>query len=169
MTRDIFHATAAIFFGGMLTICVGAQAHEATLGQLTIKHPWSRATPKSAPTGAGYMTIVNSGTLDDRLIAAESEVAQRAEFHRMTTEDGIMRMRPASGGITIPAGGQIALEPGGGYHIMLVNLKAPLNAGTRVPLVLRFEKAGSVTVELAVEAMGARKAPPADHDAHKQP
>jgi len=38
---------------------------------------------------------------------------------------------------------------------MLVGLSAPLAAGSRVPLTVRFRRAGEVRIELAVEALGA--------------
>ena len=64
-----------------------------------------------------------------------------------------MRMRELDNGLDIPAGATVTLAPGG-YHLMLVGLKAPFKAGTRVPVTLVFEKAGSIDVEMDVQAMG---------------
>jgi len=64
-----------------------------------------------------------------------------------------MRMRPVDG-IDVPAEGKAVLEPGG-FHIMLINLKAPLFEETVIPLTLEFEKAGKVEIEAVVEAAGA--------------
>jgi hypothetical protein len=71
----------------------------------------------------------------------------------MGVKDGVMTMRPVSGGLEIPAGGKIALKPGG-YHLMFIGLKRQPKQGEKFPATLTFEKAGSVTVEFAVESMG---------------
>ena len=65
-----------------------------------------------------------------------------------------MRMRELEKGLEIPAGATVTLAPGG-FHLMLMGLKAPPTKDTRVPVTLVFERAGSIDVELAVEAMGA--------------
>jgi copper(I)-binding protein len=129
-------------------------AHHAS--PIAIEQPWARATPPGAQTGAGYLTIVNLGTEPDVLVAASSPDAARVEFHQMTTTDGVMKMRPATSGVAIPAGGTIELKPDGGYHLMLGGLKAPLKSGTMLPITLRFAKAGSIEVVFAVEPIGAR-------------
>jgi copper(I)-binding protein len=68
-------------------------------------------------------------------------------------EGDVMRMRELEKGLEIPAGGTVTLAPGG-FHLMLIGLTAPLKAGTRVPVTLVFEKAGSIDIELDVQAMG---------------
>ena len=57
--------------------------------------------------------------------------------------------------IPIPAGATVTLQPGG-LHVMLIGLTAPLAQGGRVPLTLRFARAGEVRVVLDVQAAGAR-------------
>jgi periplasmic copper chaperone A len=54
----------------------------------------------------------------------------------------------------------VKLAPGG-YHLMMLDLKAPLKQGDKLPVTLQFEKAGTVAVSLNVEGMGA-KGPAAD-------
>jgi hypothetical protein len=147
-------------------VASSAYAHEYKLGDLVIDHPWSRATPPAAKTGAGYMTILNKGTTADRLIAISSAAAGRVEVHRMTMDGTIMRMRPVPEGVEIGPGESVKLEPGG-YHLMMMDLREPLKQGQKVPVTLRFERAGQVTVDLAVEAMGAG-ATGAGHDGHGQ-
>ena len=76
--------------------------------------------------------------------------AERVEMH-MTLRDGeILRMRQVKE-LGIPAGSKLALAPGGA-HLMLINIKRPLKAGDKVPVTLRFAKAGEVKVELSVRA-----------------
>ena len=72
----------------------------------------------------------------------------------MVRDGDVMRMRPVQD-IVIAPGQTVELRPGG-LHIMMIGLSAAMNQGSRVPLTLRFERAGEVQVELAVEAAGAR-------------
>lgn len=131
-----------------------ASAHDYKIGSLEIDHPWTRATPPSARTGGGYMTITNKGTAPDRLIAARSGASAKVEIHEMKMDGTVMRMRELENGLEIPPGATVALKPGG-YHIMFMELKAPLEKGGKVPVTLVFEKAGSVDVEFPIQEMGA--------------
>ncbi|WP_439540633.1 copper chaperone PCu(A)C [Sphingomonas sp.] len=129
-----------------------AAAHDFTIGKLSIAHPWTRQTAPGQANGGGFMVISNGGKRADRLISARSPAAAKVEIHTMSMDGGIMRMRPVPAGLPVPAGGKLELKPGG-YHIMLIGLKAPLKRGALVPLTLRFEHAGSKTVQLKVEAV----------------
>lgn len=121
---------------------------------IQVTEAWSRATAPQAQVGGGYVTVRNNGDTPDRLVGASSEVAQVVELHEHLHENGVMKMRPVAA-IEIPAHGSVAFAPGG-YHIMLLNLKAPLAAGRCFPVTLAFEKAGPLTVQLRVEGPGAR-------------
>lgn len=141
----------------MVTLVAAApNSHAHSASPIMIVQPWARATPPGAPTAAAYLTIMNHGTEPDVLIGGSSPQSERVEFHQSTTENGIMKMRPATSGIAIPAGGTVELKPDGGYHVMLSGLKAPLRSGTMLPVTLRFAKAGSIEVVFAVEPIGAR-------------
>ena len=133
-----------------------AVAHEYTVGSLHIGHPWSRATPKGAAIGAGYLKITNNGTAPDRLLGGSSEAAKSFELHVMSMENGVMKMRPVEGGIEIKPGETVEFKPES-YHVMFVGLKEPLVQGHRVKATLDFEKAGKVAVEFVVESIGARQ------------
>lgn len=137
-------------------VFLGAQsvfAHEFKVGDLEIGHPWSRATPVGAKVAGGYFTITNNGTTPDRLVSISSDVSEKAELHQMGVKDGVMTMRPVSGGLEIPAGGKVALAPGG-YHLMFIGLKRQPKQGEKFSATLTFEKAGTVSVDFAVEGMG---------------
>lgn len=135
-----------------LLIAAPAAAHDYRVGDLRIDHPWSRATTPGAGVGAGYLVIRNGGERDDRLVGATSPVAGRVMIHRSVEQDGTATMEHQHHGIVIPAGGEVALEPGG-YHLMLMQLDERLEKGDRVPLTLEFERAGIVEVELAVKGL----------------
>lgn len=154
-------ALPAAFFSLALSFTQTASAHEFKLGDLDIGHPWSRATLPGAKVAAGYLTVKNNGSTPDRLISVTAEISGKGEIHEMTVKDGVMNMRPVAGGLEIPAGGEVKLEPGS-YHIMFMELKAPAVEGERFPGTLTFEKAGTVEVEFAVEKAGGK----ADHSAH---
>ncbi len=130
-----------------------AFAHDYKVGSLEISHPWTRATAPTAKAGGGYLVIENKGTTPDRLIAAQSNASQKVEIHEMKMDGNVMRMRELAGGLEIPAGGSVMLKPGG-YHIMFMELNAPLAKGNKVPVTLVFEKAGKVNVDFAVQDMG---------------
>ena len=121
--------------------------------QIEIENPWSRATAPGAKVGAGYFTIRNKSAAPDRLVGASSPAAARVETHVIEKQGEVLRMREVKG-YAVPAKGSFELKPGGA-HLMLVDIKAPLKEGDRVPLTLKFEKAGEVSVQLRVEPLGA--------------
>jgi copper(I)-binding protein len=116
--------------------------------QVEIENPWSRATAPGAKIAAGYMVLRNAAPAPDRLISAESPLAARIETH-MTVRDGdVLRMREVQG-YEVPANGSFELKPGGA-HLMIVDIKRPFREGDRIPVTLRFERAGKKQVELQV-------------------
>lgn len=136
-----------------------------TVGELTITGAFTRATLPNAPVGGGFMTITNAGATDDRLIGATTPVAGRIEVHEMAMEGDVMRMRDLPDGLPVPAGQTVTLKPGG-YHLMLMELSAPLVEGDTVPVTLTFEQAGEVQVPLAIGKVNAKAAGSMDHGAH---
>ncbi|WP_419896323.1 copper chaperone PCu(A)C [Roseomonas sp. USHLN139] len=133
-----------------------AAAHGYTVGDIAIGHPWSRAAPPRG-TGAGFMTLKNTGSTPDRLVAARAAIVRAVEIHSHVRDGDVMRMREVEGGVEIAPGAEIAFTPGS-YHLMLIGLKEALVQGQRVPVTLVFARGGEVTVELAVEAAGYRPA-----------
>jgi copper(I)-binding protein len=120
--------------------------------QIRADAAWARATAPGQSVGAAYATLTSP--VPDRLVAVETPLTPHAGLHTMTMDGSVMRMRPVDG-VALPAGQPIALAPGG-THIMLMDLKAPLKAGQRFPLTLRFERAAPLTVDVQVKPIGAR-------------
>jgi hypothetical protein len=145
-----FAAIACVVFA-----VAAARAEEVKAGDLVITQAWTRATPKGAKTSGGYLTIENKGSAPDRLIGGSADIAGSAQIHEMSTERGVMKMRPVENGLTIEPGKSVKLAPGG-YHLMMMDLKQPLKRGDKVPVTLEFEKAGKVTISLDVEGVGAQ-------------
>jgi len=125
----------------------------AAFAQVEIENPWSRATPPGAKVAAGYLLIRNKAAAADKLIGASSPMAARVEPHVTEKQGDVLRMREVKS-YEVPAKGSFELKPGGA-HLMLVDIKRPFKAGEKVPLVLRFQKAGEINTELEVKALGA--------------
>ena len=145
-------------FGAWITIVVmalaasgWARAHDERVGDLTLNHPYATPSLAGSANGAAYLKgIRNRGEQADRLLAASSPVAARVELHRMTLDNGVMRMREVPS-IELPPKGDTPLRHGGEYHLMLIDLKQPLKDGDRFDLTLRFERAGERTVKVWVQ------------------
>lgn len=141
---------------------------------ISIADPWCRATAETATTGACYMVISNTGSTAEKLtkVTVPSSVAAEAQLHETVMSGGgttgtTMKMGEGTTGTTmggmgggamqmqevssieIPANGKVELKPGG-YHIMLIELAAPLKKGETVELTLTFDKADKVTVQAPV-------------------
>jgi copper(I)-binding protein len=90
----------------------------------------------------------------------------------MTMDNGVMKMRPLKGGLEINPGQSVELKPGS-YHIMLLDLKQPLQKGDHIKGTLKFEKAGSLDVDYAVVGVGETAAGGSSgtsgHDMHGMP
>ena len=114
---------------------------------------WARATPGRARNGGAYLTIVNEGRRDDRVMAVKSDVANRVEIHTHLNDGGIMRMRKVDG-VDVPSGGSVTFKPGG-YHLMFIGLKTPFKKGETFPVTLEFEKSGQRAVTVTVMGVGA--------------
>ena len=147
-------AALGLAFSGLV-----AQAHSFKVGDLAIGHPYARATAPGQPTGGAYLRLENHGAQADRLVSASADVSKSVELHQMQMQGEVMRMRQIDA-VEIPPNQSVVLEPGG-VHIMLVGLKAPLKEGDRFPMMLRFEKAGEVKVQVVVESV---KTEPMKHD-----
>lgn len=140
-----------------------ALAHDHVL----VKDGFIRAAPPTAPTAAGYMVIENHRNVAVHVTGVSSDVAAKVEFHTIErTSDGVMKMTPLSDGVTIPAGGAHALQPGQD-HVMFMGLKAPLEQGATVPITLHFDGLDDLTVELTVDHQ--REMSGAAHGGHSMP
>lgn len=124
--------------------CIALPVH----AQVTVSDAWVRATtPQQKATGA-FMKLESKTPAN--LVGASSPAASLVEVHEMRTENGVMQMR-AVPRLPLPAGQSVELKPGG-YHIMLMDLKAPLNPGQKVPLTLVIETEGKARQNVSVDA-----------------
>ncbi|HTR13915.1 MAG TPA: copper chaperone PCu(A)C [Roseiarcus sp.] len=149
MTRSLLALLAA----SIAALTSPSLAAEFKSGDISIENPWTRATPKGAEVGAGYLTVHNNGAAPEHLTGGSADFAS-VEVHEMKTENGVMKMREMKDGLAIPAHGTVRLAPGG-YHLMFTHLTKPLMKGEKVKATLNFEHAPPLPVEFTVEGMGA--------------
>jgi periplasmic copper chaperone A len=155
MKEKIMARLFSIVFAALLSLAaLPALAQQFKGGDIVIDQAWSRATPKGAAVGAGYLVIHNHGATADKLTGGSADFAAGVSVHEMSKDNGIMRMRELTSGLEIPANGEIVLSPGA-YHIMFTGLKQPLEKGVSVKASLTFEHAGTIAVEFSVGGVGA--------------
>jgi copper(I)-binding protein len=129
-----------------------ASGHGYRLGDIRIVHPWAMPTAPSIAAGAsgvGYLVLKNGGHRSDKLLSASTEIAEKVELHAYGKASDTPTMRRVDT-VEIPAGGEVRLEPGGS-HLMLIGVKKPLEEGQHFPIVLEFEHAGKITVDMVVQ------------------
>lgn len=126
----------------------------AAWGQTTVTAPWVRGTVAEQKATGAFMQIQSAA--GGKLVSVSSPAAGVAEIHEMKMDGNTMKMR-AVPALDLPAGKAVALKPGG-WHVMLLDLKAPLKAGDTVPLTLVIEGKGgqreTLTVKAPVKALG---------------
>jgi len=136
-----------------LSLVAGAIALLPTLASadMMVQDPYARAASAMAQSGAAFMSIFNHSDMDDTLVSASSDVAERVELHtHIQTDEGVMRMVQMEEGIPLPAGETVMLQRGG-LHVMFLGLTRPLNHGDEVVVTLEFEHAETVTVTIPVD------------------
>jgi copper(I)-binding protein len=114
---------------------------------VAVRDPWIAEAPPGATAAAAFMVLENDGTERRSVVRAESPICERIEFHRTEMDGGIARMREQKS-LTVPAGGRLALEPGG-THMMLVR-PAALRAGDRVEITLELADGEKLALEVMV-------------------
>ncbi|MFC3853259.1 copper chaperone PCu(A)C [Salinispirillum marinum] len=123
-------------------------SHYGTSGVM-IHHPYVRLMPPMQPNTAAFMRLENTTSEDRQLIAVYSDIAEVVELHTHNRVDGVMQMRRVSS-IDVPAGESATLQPGG-YHIMLIGLKAPLQDGQVVQMTLQFDDGSEQNLQAPVQ------------------
>jgi copper(I)-binding protein len=133
-----------------LSISSSAMAQEGHAGGIALGTSFARASVPGQSSGVAYLALENRSGKADALVAVTSPLAQNVEMHTMAMQDNVMRMREVSR-IELPPGSNVVMHAGEGCHLMLMGLKAPLKAGEKVPLALRFERAGKIQTSIPVK------------------
>ena len=120
-------------------------AHAANI--VSVKDAWVRATPPGAEIGAAYLTLTATQNL--KLTRVSANASKSVEIHNMTMNNGVMQMRQIPD-LPLPAGKPVKLEKGG-FHLMLIDLKKPLQPGDKVQMELQFSQGKRVVETLKLE------------------
>jgi len=121
----------------LTTVC----AVSAFAQNVTVTDAWARATVQGQKATGAFMKITAKDNA--KLVGVSSPVAGVAEIHEMKMEKDIMKMSALPNGLDLPAGKAVELKPGG-YHVMLMDLKAPLAKDSSVSLTLKFKDSKGV-------------------------
>jgi len=142
----------SLALAGATTLMMFAPVYaDETSGDIMIKDAYARSSTAKSTSGAAFMVVVNTGTSDDRMIDARTDISKRTELHtHIEDSNGVMNMVHVEEGFVIPAGGMHMLERGSD-HVMLMGLTDPLVQDETITLILTFEHAGEVTVEVPVD------------------
>jgi len=148
-----------LLLSGAVVLVVGLAIAHGADSPIRVEDAWARQAPMmpsggqmgghmAGGTGAVYVTLRNAGAAPDALMSASSAAAEHVELHETIQDGQVMRMRPVVK-LELPAGGVLAMKPGG-YHIMLLNLKHALHAGEKVSITLTFEHAAPLTLDVPI-------------------
>jgi copper(I)-binding protein len=122
-----------------------------------VKGAWARATVQGQRATGAFMTL--TAKEGAKLVGVSSPVAGVSEVHEMKMDGDVMKMRALADGLELPAGKAVELKPGG-YHVMLMDLKAPLLKDTTIPVTLMFKDAKGVQTKLELK-LPVSQTPPA--------
>lgn len=142
-----------LFFAAQMQGDMAGMFMPVKIGDLEITAAAVKAMTPGQPVGGGFLTIVNHGSQDDRLVSVSlSADVRTVEMHEMAMNNDVMTMRKLTDGLPLPAGQTVEMKPGG-LHMMIMGVKAPFKAGDMVHAVLDFEKAGKVEIDIPVKDM----------------
>lgn len=142
-----------LVLGWGLSACSERSAEVEPQGQsaaeeVTVRDAHMRAMAPGRNMAAIYMRIDNGTSEDVQLVELSTPLAGRAEVHRTTYEDGVMRMRHIED-LTLPAGQTVDFSPGG-YHVMLMDVAEAPEVGSHFDLELIFEPGPTLNVSVEV-------------------
>lgn len=152
-----------VAFAAAMLLSVSAVAADAAKG-VTAGDAWVRLVPPVARNSAAYMVLDNKTADAAALVSAQSDAAEVVEVHETSMHDGVMRMQQVKS-LVVESGAQVELKPGG-YHIMLINLKQPLKAGSDVNISLTFDNGQVLQLSAPVKAMAGKAMDHSHHHKH---
>lgn len=139
----------------VLSLALGGVAALAQNAAVKVEGAWARATVQGQKGTGAFMSLTARDAT--QLVGISSPVAGVAEVHEMKMEGEVMKMR-ALPSLDLPAGKKVELKPGG-YHVMLMDLKAPLAKDSTIPVTLLFKDAKGVESKLELKLPVATTAP----------
>jgi copper(I)-binding protein len=133
--------------------------------QISVVDPYVRMAPPGAKATGAFMVLKNAGDKDTQIVSANAAAANVTELHNHINDNGVMRMRQVKE-IALPAKGEAVLKPGS-YHVMLIDMKAPLKEGDHVVIKLGFGDGSSKEVHAPVTKTVIDMTTPMDHSKMK--
>ena len=148
MHRATMSARACVAVLALTGFATPRAAHQITAGDLVIMHPYTfEPENEKVKDVEVYMTIRNTSARPDRIVAVSSPIATSAN----------LQQRPPGGAVAAPVAAfvitpmqEVTLGPRG-THVHIGGLKVPLDGYAMFPLLLTFERAGQIEVEVMVE------------------
>jgi copper(I)-binding protein len=128
-----------------LWVCAAFTVH----AQVEVSDAWVRATGQGQKATGVFMNLTAKKAT--RLVGVKADLTASAEVHEMKMEKDVMKMQAVKA-LDLPAGQTVALKPGS-YHVMLMDLKAPVVEDSQVVLTLLFEDAAGVKTQKEVKAV----------------
>jgi periplasmic copper chaperone A len=147
------NAFASLLLAGACTV------HAQAPAPVTVQGAWARSTVVGQAASGAYMTLTATEPLT--LVGADTPAAGIVEIHEMKMEGDVMKMRAAEA-LPLAAGKPLQLAPGG-YHLMLMDLKAPFKPGSTIAMTLRFRDAKGAERKLPLNVPVATAAPAHKH------
>ena len=141
----LFSKTARVLLASLLAGC-----SLTAIAQTKVEDAWVRTSVPGQPSSGAFMRVTADS--DSKLLSVQSPVAKTVQIHQSTMKDDVMSMRQVES-VVLPAGKPVSFDPHG-YHIMLIDLTAQVQEGSKVPLTLIVEnaKGEKETIEVQAEA-----------------
>jgi periplasmic copper chaperone A len=134
-----------------LPTAAGAEdSPNVSIGTLFIEGAFTRPTAPGAKNAMGYLSIINEGSVPDRLVSVGADISDKSELHETKTVNGTTQTQILQNGIEIPAGATVNLAPGGD-HVSFLNIHHPVKAGDIIHATLGFENAGRIDIGFHAE------------------
>lgn len=135
----------SIWLCSSLLLLAHFSAHAQTAAEaIEVDDAYVRIAPPNAPATAAFMEFENEDKIDHALVSAKAYINKTTELHTHTNDNGVMKMRQVSQ-IDLPAGKEVALQPGG-FHIMLIGLNESIQEGQKIKIDLTFEDGSTKTI-----------------------
>ena len=126
-------------------------AEKVNFNDIIIDNVWIKDTPPNHKITAGYLTIENLSDTDATLLSVSSSFSKKGKIHQIKMDGEVMKMRPVTDGLFIPAGEIIYLKPDG-FHLMFMMLNMQIIPQQTHKITLTFRNLGSVEVSATVKS-----------------
>ena len=148
VSEDVKRQMKNYYFILLSLLCSQLSLAHTSKAEISVEKAYARASIPGSNISSAYMIITNNGEKAVTLLGASSNISPRVEIHQHTMSDGMMRMRKVDN-VQIKANERVVLQPSG-LHLMLFDVKKPLQSQHKVELTLRFSDKKSVLVQVPV-------------------